>query len=257
MGRGPRFILLILPADQRHTRDALGLSCRQRGWSGVEWREYVLSLPGRWMVPGKQRKRGRQGAFADAHWRRHQGLAALQTSRSWPRARPSSPLGSSWVTGPWGGALPAPGLHSTRPIQGPLLLLTQHPIPVFREWGVVPMCPQSPEAEMAHFGQGGMRLKMRAFVDLDKGTTSEVWTQAPLWTTGLEGKRCGKELGAWVRKTWGSCSCYRSLERCSNTQVPSPELSGEGSRMKSQPSLLPAREGAEHLKLIIPEHSPS
>lgn len=48
-----------------------------------------------------------------------------------------------------------------------------------------------------------------------------------LWTTGLMGKRCKRELGAWVRVTWGSCSWYRSLEGCSNPQVPSPGISGE------------------------------
>lgn len=125
MRSGPMFILLILPVDQRRTRDALGLSCHQRGWSGVEWREYVLSLPGRWMVPGKQEKR--EGNKVPLLMPIGEGTrAALQTSSIWPRARPSRVTSWSvpWVPceslGPGEVLYLAPGLHSTRPIEGPL-----------------------------------------------------------------------------------------------------------------------------------------
>lgn len=53
MGRGPTFLLLTLPADQKHTRDPC--SCHVTRGGGVE--SAILGLPGRRMVPGKQRKR--------------------------------------------------------------------------------------------------------------------------------------------------------------------------------------------------------
>lgn len=73
---------------------------------------------------------------------------------------------------------------------------------------------------------------MRTFVDLmwvlHAGHSSAgKWPQTVLWTIRLEGKRCERELGAWVRGTGGSCCRYQSPVGCLNPQLPSLDTSGE------------------------------
>lgn len=95
-GQLPVFILLTLPADQRQIRDPLRLLCQQREGSRIE-----RVRASAWQGDGgclRIREGGREGqdACADvsACQGRHQGLAALPTSSSWPRARPRSK--ASW-----------------------------------------------------------------------------------------------------------------------------------------------------------------
>lgn len=97
MGSGPVFILLTSPADQKHTRDPCG--CHVTRGGGVE--SAVLSLPGRWMVPGKQRKR--EGDRMSLLIKRPSGKppGAGSSSHQQPLAQSQAQKGGQLVC-PWG-----------------------------------------------------------------------------------------------------------------------------------------------------------